>query len=537
MPLRSPFFSALRDVVIMTLVAAAVTLALYSETLHYGFYYDDYHFVRPYTWAELRAALGGTWDASGIEVPLYRPATVAFYALRFSLFGLNATAYHALSLTMFAAAATLFGSFVWRVAGRDLTAGVVAAVLFAAHPGFPYSAVCWVTNQMHLLALLIVLSGFHYWFGERNRPALSWAPLLGWAILAALVKEDGVMFIPAIVLLHVMHSRVVHGSWRLPPAKFLIAAALVIPGVLLARTLALGGVGGYHSPGVAQAWTNLTRGPRSAFGLMPAHRPWQPIASAAAIFLPAAGVLVAMVRRDRIALQCILGGLLLGLLFNLPFAFVTKAEQYHFVTMGAVLALTGGLLALIRAASGGIRVLAAAVITCALGLLLGVVTKDIARDFAPFGPLVLNADTIVTGWTAVPAELRDYIARKRSGGAAGAVSANPLDELDQVSWGLLAYETDDEGTSYRWLGGREGFIMVSGRTQRLHFRVRHLIEFTRTPTTATLLVDGQRVDRVELTDREWHPLTAAFRTTKLPSRSAGCIGCGSRSTAPGPQWR
>ena len=92
-----------------TLLAAALVLAVHAATLQYGFNYDDYHFVRPLSPADVAETFSGTWDSSGIEVKFYRPLTIVLYALRFHFFGLNSEAYHALSLLMFWLAAVLFG--------------------------------------------------------------------------------------------------------------------------------------------------------------------------------------------------------------------------------------------------------------------------------------------------------------------------------------------------------------------------------------------------------------------------------------------
>src|SRR4051794_15341809 len=107
------------------LVAAALTYLQFHHTIGYGFDYDDYHFVRPYSTAEVLRTFCGPWDASGIEVPFYRPLTILLYAVRFAVFGLNSEGYHALSLAMFAVAAVLVGIFATQTFGRAW-AGVLA---------------------------------------------------------------------------------------------------------------------------------------------------------------------------------------------------------------------------------------------------------------------------------------------------------------------------------------------------------------------------------------------------------------------------
>jgi len=124
-----------RDGLALAGVAIAGVAICYGQTLGYGFRYDDYHVVRPWTTAELLQVLHGSWDPSGIESSFYRPFAVYWYALRFAVFGLNAVAQHALSLIGTAICAVLAGVFVAREI-ESRRAGLLAAGLYAIHPGF-----------------------------------------------------------------------------------------------------------------------------------------------------------------------------------------------------------------------------------------------------------------------------------------------------------------------------------------------------------------------------------------------------------------
>ena len=108
--------------VALVVLAAVVTWLVHRETLHYGFEYDDYYFLRPHTLAEVLATFHGPWDVGGVMVKFYRPLTVVLHAIRFELFGLNAPAHHAVSLTLFAVAASLVGWLAYRLTGRAIAA-------------------------------------------------------------------------------------------------------------------------------------------------------------------------------------------------------------------------------------------------------------------------------------------------------------------------------------------------------------------------------------------------------------------------------
>ena len=90
--------------------------------------------------------------------------------------------------------------------------------------------------------------------------------------------------------------------------------------------------------------------PHRVLGLAPADRPWQPLASWFAALLP----IVAIAAWRWIsggARACLLAGIAIAALFNVPFVFVTKAEQMHLVGIGAALMLAGASVALLDLAA------------------------------------------------------------------------------------------------------------------------------------------------------------------------------------------
>src|SRR5258705_40848 len=124
--------------------ASGVTWA-YASTAGFGFRYDDYGVVRPWTATEVRRVLDHSWDPTGIEPNFYRPLAAWWYALRFSVFGLNATAQHLVSLTGLTVCALWAGLFVWRETNRAY-ATAIATLLYVIYPAFVYSPAIWLTN-------------------------------------------------------------------------------------------------------------------------------------------------------------------------------------------------------------------------------------------------------------------------------------------------------------------------------------------------------------------------------------------------------
>ncbi|HET7218049.1 MAG TPA: hypothetical protein VFJ02_08365, partial [Vicinamibacterales bacterium] len=443
------------------LVAATAALAtllvflVHGETRDYGFDYDDYYFLHPHTMDEVLASFHGPWDVTGIMVKFYRPLTVVLAALRFEVFGLNSVAHHTASLVMFAIAATLFAWLAFRLVERTLVLPLAAA-FFIAHPAMPYSLVAWITNQMHLLQILIVLTALVWWDAVRARALGWWLPLFVLAIASFLVKEDGIMLLPAIIVLHVLRRLIAEPT--LPPIRIsFVAGSMALVAALVAwRSYVLGDLGGYSQPTAAKAWIYLSSTLSGVYRLVPADREWQPVASWFATLLPLAA-LAAWKWIGKGARLGLLSGVALAVVFSLPFVFAAKPEQVYLVAAGFALTLTAAAAGLFDAA-GRAAVARPLRGIVAVGVIIGIasfvaVTRAITRDFEPFGPIVLAHDEIVATWGFVPPELQDYLARKREPGAATRLSANPLDELTLVTFATHGRDVTPDGIPYMWMAG------------------------------------------------------------------------------------
>jgi hypothetical protein len=500
--------------VLYVLVAAGTILPLYGMTLGYGFDYDDYHFVRPYSPAEVAAAFSGPWDPAGIEVRFFRPLTIVLYAVRFTFFGLNSEAYHALSLLMFLLAAVLFGLLARAFLGST-AAGALAVLAFAVHPAMPYAAVAWITNQMHLLQLLVVLSALLWWFRIRRRAAVWWLPLVAFELCALMVKEDGIMLIPVVVVLHELRRATAERDLPHPPWRFMIVAAIAAAGFLLYRSHALHGIGGYGVPSVEQAWAHYTAGFLNVFRLLPARRPWQPEASWFVTIVPVAALATSrwLPGPNRFTL---LAAIAVGASFNLPFVFVVKAQQMYLVATGAALLITAAIASLLRASRWPTVSIGLVVVSCAGLASLAAVSRNVTRDFEPFGKIMLATDVLVTGWVAVPVELRRYLEEKKAPEAASRLSANPATALDIVSFGLHGEETAPDGRHIRWMSGPRTDVYVNAGAAMIELPLRHEIGAFGEPATAVIEVDGRVLDRITFSNGDWRVSSLRLRPAEVP---------------------
>jgi hypothetical protein len=236
---------------VAAVLAAAVIL--HARTVRFGFDWDDYHFVHRYAAADVTSAFTGTWDRAGVEPPFYRPATIAWFAVRDRLIGTNPEGLHAVSLALFAGAGAAFAWWLWTLE-LATPAVLIGTAAFAAHPMTAPAAV-WITNQMHLLQVVVVAAAL----GASLRAPWPW--LIPLQAAALLLKEDSLVLPLAIAA----------GWWarrRPVPRPWILASLLLSVGYLIVRTMALHGVGGYE-PDAEEMVRNLARAPIRALLVFP----------------------------------------------------------------------------------------------------------------------------------------------------------------------------------------------------------------------------------------------------------------------------
>lgn len=489
------------------MAALAVTCA-YGLTTGFGFRYDDYGVLRPWTSAEAIGVLYKSWDPTGIEPQFYRPLSALWYALRFPLFGLNAKALHLVSLAGMVLCSVMAGLFVWTETRRPYAAAM-ATFLYAVHPVFVYSQAVWLTNQMHLFASLVVLAALLVWQRACRMGGAAWWWLLVLQLVAFGFKEDTIMLLPLLFALTWLR-RWMAGDVRMPPASVLVAAVVLLSALPYWRYVALGRhLGGYGMPNFDKGWSNLAKG-LDVFLQRPARRPWQGAAGWYSLACLGLGTLAAVLRRNWTSLYVIGSGVLIFACFNLPFYLVAKGEQYHLLGLGCVVVLAGSLDALQTAWSARPlrQAVGAAGAIAALAFLP--VTRNIATDFAPCTPNTLYTDDIVLGWWVVPYEIKEWLRQKPATCKAGQVPV-PLDRaLTTATW-ALGREVDETGTPVHWTSDR-ALVLIQPSVSRANVTVRSPAASKELPMTVLLHSDGG-TGQIVLTDTGWHSQTVKFKHT------------------------
>jgi Tfp pilus assembly protein PilF len=157
--------SGKRSVIICVLLATG-TLALYSRVVHAGFLrYDDDRYVVENTY--VRSGLHWStvhWAFTTFEQANWHPLTWLSHALDFQLFGLNPAAHHSINLLLHTANVLLLFILLQWLTGYTWRSVAVAA-LFAVHP-MNVESVAWIAERKNVLCmfffLLTLLAYGHY---------------------------------------------------------------------------------------------------------------------------------------------------------------------------------------------------------------------------------------------------------------------------------------------------------------------------------------------------------------------------------------
>jgi protein O-mannosyl-transferase len=229
------------------LVVAAVSVAVYANTLANGLHVDDQYQIVTNPWVKSLRNLpaifsSGVWDFDGRVSSYYRPMMYVLYSLVYAVAGTAPWAYHLLNILLHAGTAALAFLIAAEMLGAHdsrhpwwRSPALLAGLLFAVHP-IHTEPVAWAAGVVdlsygffYLLALYLLIRG-------RDRLGYVLAALAAFA--AALLSKEPAITLPAVALVYwaVKDGRQlgVRGLLRmLAPWVAVSAAYLVLRSVVL----------------------------------------------------------------------------------------------------------------------------------------------------------------------------------------------------------------------------------------------------------------------------------------------------------------
>ncbi len=178
--------------------------------------------------------------------PLYRPLTLATFALNFAVGGLNPFGYHLVNLLLHLAVCWLLYDLARRI-GSSWSAALAASALFAVHP-LHTEAVTGITGRAEVLMTLAVLLSLKlYIHGRGSRPGAVPITLASWGAFAVgLLSKEQAIVLPVLLVLYDlstwqergtgMRKGFIQSAWsRYLGYVLLLGAFLVLRAVVVGR--------------------------------------------------------------------------------------------------------------------------------------------------------------------------------------------------------------------------------------------------------------------------------------------------------------
>jgi tetratricopeptide (TPR) repeat protein len=224
------------------LLCALVAVLVHWRALGNGFALDDVRLVESNPAIESLAHLPKLfvepyWSIAGEHYGLYRPLTIASYALNRALLGAGPMGFHLVNVLLHACVAALAWSALRR-AGTHYGTALLGSLLFAVLPVHT-EAVANIAGRAELLAALFVLSAWlaHRRANDDDPSAGRWQLAAPSLYLAAILSKEGAVLAPVLFFADdALRGRsAAPRRWALP-ARYAIALAAM----LALRAVALG---------------------------------------------------------------------------------------------------------------------------------------------------------------------------------------------------------------------------------------------------------------------------------------------------------
>jgi protein O-mannosyl-transferase len=201
-PAAGPLLSGTTLNIVLCVLLAAVTIALYSPVLSYSFLgWDDRYYVTAnshiqggLTWSTIQWAFTSTETAG-----YWHPLTWFSHALDYQLFALNPAGHHFDSVLIHALNAVLL-FLLLAGATKRVGPSLLVAALFALHP-LNVESVAWVAERKNVLSTLffILAIGAYVWYAQK--PGWRRYLLVAALFAAGLMAKPMVITLPFVLLL------------------------------------------------------------------------------------------------------------------------------------------------------------------------------------------------------------------------------------------------------------------------------------------------------------------------------------------------
>lgn len=221
----SLFASREKRTVVLSLLLALLTIAVYNSVAHNGFInLDDNLYVldNPNVKAGIHWA-SIPWALTTCEQANWHPLTWLSHALDWQLFGKNAAGHHYVSLLWHAANVVLLFLLLQTATGFTWRSLMVAA-LFAVHPA-NVESVAWVAERKNVISMFFFLLAMLAYGWYARQPSLRRYSLVPLFFALGLMGKPQVITLPCVLLLWDYWPLQRFGSWERSPSPQFVPAS------------------------------------------------------------------------------------------------------------------------------------------------------------------------------------------------------------------------------------------------------------------------------------------------------------------------
>ncbi|HEX7052145.1 MAG TPA: tetratricopeptide repeat protein [Longimicrobiales bacterium] len=185
------------------LAVAALAVGVYANTLQNGFAFDDTEIIVDNPGVHDiehldELVLSSYWPGAPPATALYRPLTVATYAVDWALWNGHPRGFHAVNVLLHAGVALLVFALLLEL-GVGTAGATLGGAIFAVHP-VHVEAVANVVGRAELLAALFFLTACLLYL-RRGVPPWLRVPGLAVCYFLALASKEHAVMLPAVLLL------------------------------------------------------------------------------------------------------------------------------------------------------------------------------------------------------------------------------------------------------------------------------------------------------------------------------------------------
>ncbi len=188
------------QILIVCILLAALTLAVYWQVRHFDFVFDDVAYVTENN--HLRSGITAEsvrWAFSTKYLGLWNPLVWLSLMLDYQLYGLHPGAFHMTNLILHILSALLLFRLFHRMTGALWKSAFVAA-FFALHP-LHVESVAWIAERKDVLsAFFWMLTLYLYAYYAENPSVKKYLPVL-LAFVCALMSKPMVVTLPVVMML------------------------------------------------------------------------------------------------------------------------------------------------------------------------------------------------------------------------------------------------------------------------------------------------------------------------------------------------